>query len=92
MIINSLYGTISVVSGGLDQDKLRIKSSKKETLMRMFDEKRIGHYESVEYPYYVEMCKQEFAHTLIVLVKDINYPDFHAELGEMEIFKNKVFA
>lgn len=92
MIINSLYGTISVVSGGVDQDKLRINSSKKETLMRMFDEKRIGHYESVEFPYYVEMCKQEFAHTLIVLVKDINYPDFQVELSEKEIQKNKIFA
>ena len=92
MIINSLYGTISVVSGGLDQDKLRIKSPKKETLMRMFDEQRIGHYESIEFPYYVEMCKQEFAHTLIILVKDINYPDFDAEISDIEIFKNKVYA
>lgn len=92
MIINSLFGTISVVSGGQDQDRLRIKSPKKETLMRMFDEKRITYYESADYPYYVEMCKQEFAHTLIVLIKDINYPDFHIELDEIEIFKNKIFA
>jgi hypothetical protein len=92
MIINTLYGTFSVVSGGQDKDRLRIKSPKKETLMRMFDEKRITQYESADYPFYVEMCKQEFVQTLIVLVKDINYPEFYIELEKTEIFKNKIFA
>ncbi|WP_194974638.1 hypothetical protein [Aquiflexum lacus] len=92
MIINSLLGSFSVVSSVQNHDKLCIKSKSKEVLMHMFDEKRITNYESMDYNYSIEVCKQEFAHTMIILIKEVNYPDFIQEISEMEISKNKVMA
>lgn len=92
MIINSLLGTFSVVSSLHNHDKLCIKSKNKEVLMRMFDEKRINNYDSADYNYSIEVCKQEFAHTMIILIKEVNYPDFIQEMSEMEISRNQVMA
>jgi hypothetical protein len=92
MIINSLLGTFSVVSSIQNHDKLCIKSKNKEVLMRMFDEKRINSYESGEYNYSIEICKQEFAHTMIILIKEVNYPDFVKEMSDLEITRNQVMA
>jgi hypothetical protein len=92
MIINSLLGSFSVVSSVQNHDKLCIKSKSKEVLMRMFDEKRINNYESMDYNYSIEVCKQEFAHTMIILIKEVNYPDFVQEISDIEISRNKVMA
>lgn len=92
MIINSLLGTFSVVSSVQNHDKLCIKSKSKEVLMRMFDEKRINNHESGDYNYSIEICKQEFAHTMIILIKEVNYPDFVQEMSDMEILRNRVMA
>lgn len=92
MIINSLQGTFSVVSSVQNQDRLCIKSKSKEVLMRMFDEKRINNYASGDYNYSIEICKQEFAHTMIILIKEVNYPDFIQEMSELEVSRNQVMA
>jgi hypothetical protein len=92
MIINSLLGTFSVVSSIQHHDKLCIKSKSKEVLMRMFDEKRINSYQSGDYNYFIEICKQEFAHTMIILIKEVNYPDFVQEMSDLEITRNRVMA
>lgn len=92
MIINSLLGTFSVVSSVQNHNKLCIKSKSKEVLMRMFDEKRINNYRSDDYNYSIEICKQEFAHTMIILIKEVNYPDFVQEMSELEISRNQVMA
>ncbi|WP_373495850.1 hypothetical protein [Aquiflexum sp.] len=92
MIINSLLGNFTVVSSLKNHDKLCIKSNRKEVLMRMFDEKRINNYESADYNYSIEICKQEFAHTMIILIKEVNYPDFVQEMSELETAGNQVMA
>lgn len=77
MIIKSIRGTFSVQSYGKDQDKLIVKSSNKASLMKIFDEKRVVELPSDKNIYCVSLCKQEFVHTLILLVKEVNYSDFN---------------
>lgn len=92
MIINTIYGSITVVNCDKNQDKLAIVSKEKEVLMRIFGAQRIKSDEVNPDRFKVEMCKQEFAHTLIMLVKEIEYADFSLEMAEMEILKNRILA
>lgn len=58
----------------------------------MFDEKRIISNQSAEYEFFVELCKQEFAHTMISMIKEISYPEFDKELADLEIGREQVSA
>ncbi|EKB48995.1 hypothetical protein [Cecembia lonarensis] len=78
MIIKSIHGTFSICSSGKDADKLLVKSKDKESLTRIFDGQRIVQSEAEEESFFVSLCKQEFAHILILMVKEINYPDIQS--------------
>lgn len=85
MIINSLYGTFSINSSEKDQDKLIVKSDMKESLMRIFDSKRIFHSEIDGSSYFVTLCKQEFADSVIMMIKEVNYSDFNQSKAEIDL-------
>ncbi len=81
MWITSLNGSISVVQSKQDVDQLLIKARHKNDLSRLFDEKRINQMEGEEaFQYYALVCKQEFADTMIKMIKEIDYSNFEMEL------------
>jgi len=92
MIIKSIHGTFSIHSSGKDQDRLLVKSDDKKSLMRIFDEKRVVQNQSENNMYFVSLCKQEFAHTLILMVKEVNYSDFEKMMQEATKDSDEVFA
>lgn len=92
MIIKSIHGTFSINSTGQDQDKLLVKSNDKKSLLRIFDEKRVMHNHSDNSEYSVSLCKQEFAHTLILMVKEVNYSDFEKMISEPTKDSDGVFV
>jgi hypothetical protein len=85
MIITSLLGTFSINSSEKDHDKLIVRSKEKESLMRIFDSKRIIQCELDCSSYFVTLCKQEFAHSLIMMVKEVNYSDFKELQSEINL-------
>jgi hypothetical protein len=92
MIITSSYGIFSIVNSIKDQDQLLVRSESKEELVRIFDEKRVLQSENQKFGFYVPMCKQEFANTLIMLVKEINYGDFEKYTSDMNITSERIWA
>ena len=92
MVIASLHGIFSIVINEKDQDQLLVRAKKKEELMRIFDEKRILKSSADGFEYHVKMCKQEFAHTMIMLIKEINYADFDKYLSEIDLSSDRIFA
>lgn len=92
MIISTIHGTFSIISNEKDQDKLIIRSKEKSSLTRIFDEKRIIQYEKEGFSFCVSLCKQEFVHTLIMLVKEINYSDLDQYLSEASVNVNRIMA
>lgn len=85
MIIHSLFGSFCVVANSDKTDGLLLQSNSKAALNRAFDDKRIKAIESVEYPFVVELCRQEFAHFLISMTKDISYVNFDREISELVV-------
>ncbi|MFD2034598.1 hypothetical protein ACFSKL_07350 [Belliella marina] len=92
MVITSLHGSFTVVINEENQDQILVRANNKEELMRIFDEKRISKCIDEQPEFCVQMCKQEFAHTLIMMIKEINYPDFNKMLLEIEKTTSKIFA
>lgn len=92
MIITTIHGTFSIISNEKDQDKLIIRSKEKSSLTRIFDEKRIVQCEIEGFSFCVSLCKQEFAHILIMLVKEINYSDLDQYLSEAAVYVNRIMA
>lgn len=90
MIIHSLFGSFCVVSKSGKPDGLLLQSKSRIALNRIFDDMRIKANESSDYPFVVELCKQEFADTLIKLTKDISYENFDKEISELEVMSPKV--
>jgi hypothetical protein len=60
--------------------------------MRIFDEKRILQSENQKFGFYLVMCKQEFANTLIMLVKEINYGDFEKDTSDMNGSSERIWV
>ena len=92
MVITSLHGIFSIVINEKNQDELLVRAKKKDELMRIFDEKRINKSSYDGFEYFVKMCKQEFAHTLIMMIKEIDYSDFDKLLSEINISTDRAFA
>lgn len=92
MIITTIHGTFSIISNEKDQDQLIIRSKEKASLTRIFDEKRIIQCEKEGFSFCVSLCKQEFVHTLIMLVKEINYSDLDQYLSEASVNVNRIMA
>lgn len=53
-----------------------IKSDSNEELQRFFGSLEIEISGNIEFPFQVKACKQEFAHALILMVKEIDYSTF----------------
>lgn len=92
MVIRSLHGIFTIVTSEINQDQLLVKARNKQELMRIFDEKRIAECINDQKEFSVQMCKQEFAHTLIMMIKEINYSDFEKTLLEIEGFSKEVLV
>ncbi|GAB2633899.1 hypothetical protein [Belliella aquatica] len=92
MVITSLHGIFSIVINEKNQDQLLVRAKKKGELMRIFDEKRISECRVDGFDYCVKMCKQEFAHTIIMMIKEIDYADFDKLLAEVNIASDRAFA
>ncbi|MCH7408441.1 hypothetical protein MM239_03470 [Belliella sp. DSM 111904] len=92
MVINSLHGTFSIVINENAQDQLLVKSKSKVELTRIFDEKRIVKSKDDDFGFFVSLCKQEFAHTLIMMIKEIDYMDFEKYLSELDLSSDRIFA
>jgi hypothetical protein len=90
MIVHSLFGSFCVVAKSGKPDGLLLQSKSRIALNRIFDDKRIKANESTDYPFLVELCKQEFAEMLIKLTKDISYENFDKEISELEVLSPKV--
>lgn len=83
MLISSLHGVFSINMHDIDAEKLIIKSKNKEALQRIFDEKRIFTNNKDNYKFCVSLCKQELAHILIMMIKEIDYADFEKFISEI---------
>jgi len=92
MIIKSIHGTFFIQVSENEQDKLIVKSKDKGSLTRIFDGKRINHCSSEDNAFYVSLCKQEFAHTLILMVKEVDYVNFDQTLSNITSETNGIFA
>ncbi|GGF26235.1 hypothetical protein GCM10011339_12900 [Echinicola rosea] len=78
MLITSTNGFLSVVNSPLDVDHLLVRAKSKADLSRLFDERRIYPIEHDTFSYGVSICKQEFADTLIKMIKCIDYTNFES--------------
>lgn len=85
MLISSLQGVFSINMHEADPDKLIIKAKNKESLQRIFDEKRINPISHENYKFSVSLCKQELAHVLIMMIKEIDYADFDKFISELHL-------
>lgn len=90
MIIHSLFGNFCVVANSRKPDGLLLQSRSRIALNRIFDDKRVRDNESSDYPFVVEVGRQEFAHVLITLTKDISYENFDKDISELEVISSRV--
>lgn len=58
------------------QDFLLVQSNNRGELERLFGSDEIRKGRKNQWPFAVKICKQEFAHSLILLVKEIDYKEF----------------
>ncbi|MDN3671024.1 hypothetical protein QWY93_17050 [Echinicola jeungdonensis] len=92
MWIRSIHGAISVVHATQSPDHLFIKAKNKAELSRLFDEHRIMVDEGDQLKYGISICKQEFADTLIKMIKEIDYYDFNLEILKLNSHLNSSMA
>ncbi|TVP50860.1 MAG: hypothetical protein EA341_06690 [Mongoliibacter sp.] len=92
MLISSLHGVFSINMHDVDHEKLIIKSKNKEALQRIFDEKRIYAINQNKYKFCVSLCKQELAHILIMMIKEIDYADFENFINKINLNADQAFA
>ncbi|TFV94294.1 hypothetical protein E4S40_09670 [Algoriphagus kandeliae] len=58
------------------QGVLLVQSDNKDEMERLFGSEEIKKVQGNPWPYEVSICKQELAHCLILLVKEIDYKEF----------------
>ena len=92
MVIKSLHGVFFIVTSKKDKNQLLIRSKSKSELIRIFGGKRIVQYDQGEIDYEISVCRQEFANTLIMMIKEINYDDFQKHLPEIDFPTDSIFA
>ncbi|MBD8490830.1 hypothetical protein IFO69_18910 [Echinicola sp. CAU 1574] len=80
MLITSTNGFISVVNSNSDIDHLVVRAKHKGDLSRLFDERRIQPIEHEVFRFGISLCKQEFADTLIKMIKCIDYTNFETTM------------
>lgn len=92
MYITSIHGIFSIVSASKDQDNLIISSKTKTAMLQLFDEKRIYTSEEREFNFHVALCKQELAHIMIMMIKEINYSELNFYNDELDNSRARFFA
>ncbi|WP_296699982.1 hypothetical protein [Algoriphagus sp.] len=76
MLIQTINGDFLIERNLSKSDCVKIKTNSKEELQRLFGSCEIVQTTDSEFPFEVCTCKQEFANALILMVKEIEYPDF----------------
>ncbi|EOZ98455.1 hypothetical protein A33Q_1109 [Indibacter alkaliphilus LW1] len=92
MQIISIHGAFLINLDRTNPDKLVVKSTLKSPLQRIFDEKRIYPLDQEKFKYAVSVCKQELAHVLIMMIKEIDYADFEQFVSELNLSSDQAFA
>lgn len=59
------------------KDFISIKSNNRAELTRLFGSEKVIQSQEAQWRFEVYSCRQEFANSLILLVKEIDYIDFH---------------
>ncbi|AGA79956.1 hypothetical protein Echvi_3744 [Echinicola vietnamensis DSM 17526] len=78
MLITSTNGFLSVVNSPSNGDHLLVRAKCKTDLSRLFDERRIHPIQHETFNFGIFLCKQEFADTLIKMIKCIDYTNFES--------------
>lgn len=76
MLIQTINGDFLIERNPSKADCIKIRTNSKEELQRFFGSLEIIHTSDSDFPFQVCTCKQEFANALILMVKEIEYPDF----------------
>jgi hypothetical protein len=89
MIIDSSFGSFCVVADSKKSDGLLFQSKSRIALNRLFDDKRVKNAEPKDYPYFVELGRQEFIHLMIIFAKDISYENFDKKIPDKEVISSR---
>jgi len=84
MLITSTSGFLSVVNSQSDGDYVLVRAKHKGELSRLFDERRIQSLDHENFKYGVSVCKQEFADTLVKMIKGIDYTNFEPRMMALD--------
>lgn len=83
-MITSTSGFLSVVNCPADGDHVLVRAKNKTDLSRLFDERRIQLIEHENFKYGISICKQEFADTLVKMIKCIDYTNFESNMVALD--------
>lgn len=76
MLIQTSNGNFLIERNISKPDCVKIKTNSQEELQRFFGSCKIDSSSDSEFPFQICACKQEFANALILMVKEIEYPNF----------------
>jgi hypothetical protein len=76
MLIQTSNGNFFIEKNPSKPDCVKITTNSKEELQRFFGSCEIITSPDLEFPFQICACKQEFANALILMVKEIEYPNF----------------
>ncbi|MFC3414106.1 hypothetical protein [Algoriphagus hitonicola] len=77
MIIQTNTGTFLIENCLNKNDRIAIKSDSEVEILRFFGSTPVFKTGDYNFPYQVSVCKQVFSDALILMVKEIDYTDFH---------------
>ncbi|MCS5490000.1 hypothetical protein [Algoriphagus limi] len=76
MLIHTRTAKFLISNISEKKDLLLVQSDSKEEMERLFGSGETKIEQGHQWPFEVKICKQEFAHCLILLVKEIDYKEF----------------
>ncbi|WP_026956826.1 hypothetical protein [Algoriphagus vanfongensis] len=76
MIVQVSNATFLIENCSTQKSCFSIKSDSMEELLRLFGSSKNIQFVPGEYPYQVNICRQEFSNSLILLIKEIDYTNF----------------
>lgn len=88
MIIQTLSAKFLIESSSDCDGCLMVYSDNSEQLQRLFGSSVHHSLNFSEMPFLTKTCKQDFAHTLILLVKEIDYSNFPSISGNLPVISH----
>ena len=85
MIIQTLSAKFLIESSSDCDGCLMVYSDDAEQLQRLFGSSVHHSLNFSDMPFLTKTCKQDFAHTLILLVKEIDYSKFPIAIGKSPV-------